>query len=206
MFKKLILLTSIIAIFATACNKEDSPLPDSTVEIESQENSINLRGGGFGPTLSAADVAPYDTEEEVYIGYDLIYENEDSIPTPLFIDPENPCSSNFKTFELKLNSANANAFEIGITNIVWESNGETNLGTKADYTISTNQNQTTNIKCSVIVMNYLRPIIDTIKINFDAWSNNGVLVVENQNVIIDAFCPGNTQNLTGPGAVVAIFP
>lgn len=52
MIKKLILLTSIIAIVTIACNKENAPMPDNTVAIESEDSSIELIGGEFGPTLS----------------------------------------------------------------------------------------------------------------------------------------------------------
>jgi len=55
MFKKLILLTSIIAVVTTACNKQDAPMPDNAAEIENNASSINLRGGGLGLGGSTAD-------------------------------------------------------------------------------------------------------------------------------------------------------
>jgi len=52
MIKKLILLVSIITIVTVACNKENAPIPDNAIEIESNESPINLRGGKFGPTIA----------------------------------------------------------------------------------------------------------------------------------------------------------
>jgi len=195
MIKKLIVLTSIIVVFATACNKEDSPKIDNTVQIESQENSVDLRGGEY--TLVPVDKPPSEDSLEQHT-YNVECENDPTKQSTFFVYVENPCDDNEKAFTLKCNFSG----NVSIKKIIWIIDGEfENEGTGVSSEISTNPSDLTNIKC-IVIYEY-KSVLRVLEIDFDAWSDEEMLIVKDSKAET-ILCKEGAGGVSA--AVVAVFP
>jgi len=204
MFKKLILLVSIIAVVATACNKEDSPMPDNTVVIESQENSINLRGDGLGPALGPSiseDDLPVPTISESY--YDL---NDTthliiSDTIPFIIVPDLCVDDTLQTFTLWANS-DYQYSGLNVTSILWELNSSQTIeGESVLIDLPTSSPNVPNIKCTV--SHELNSTPEVFELEFFAWFNN-ILQISSAGTVKDK-CDNNVGG-NYPGVISLIIP